>query len=285
MQLMAEDDNLLVDPTTSPVSSSADGNEKEKERSALLSFINGNEDVHPGVYEGGLKSWECSIDLVQYLSSHPDILRSRSILELGCGTSLPSLYLFQQAVAVAAAGAYTFHLADYNYSVLRLVALPNVFLSWVLTTNPHLLTLPNGDLDVTAQLKSSFLSSLQSANINIGFISGAWGDEMPPLLSSNCRLRNGSACGYDLVLGSETIYEPRTMGEFAKVLLGALGPNGRGLVSAKRIYFGVGGSVGGFIELVKREGEGWHVQEVETIGREKGGVGGVILEVKKEVEV
>ena len=288
MQLMAEDDNLLADSTTSPISttsqsSSADCNEKEKERSALLSFINGNEDVHPGVYEGGLKSWECSIDLVQYLSSHHDILRNCSILELGCGTSLPSLYLFQRAVA-AAAGAYTFHLADYNYSVLRLVTLPNVFLSWVLTTNPHLLTLPNGDLDVTAQLKSSFLSSLQSANINIGFISGAWGDEMLPLLSSNCRLWNGS--GFDLVLGSETIYEPYTMGEFTKVLLGALGPNGRGLVSAKRIYFGVGGSVGGFIELVKkREGEGWHVQEVETIGREKGGVGGVILEVKKEVEV
>jgi len=288
MQLMAEDDDLPIDSTTSinPTSQSTQNsnNEKEKERTALLSFINGNEDVRPGVYEGGLKSWECSIDLVQYISSRPDILHDcnpTSILELGCGTSLPSLYLFQQALQSSAVGAYTLHLADYNYSVLRLVTLPNVFLSWVLTTNPHLLTLPNGDLDITAELKSSFLSSLQSANINMGFISGAWGDEMLSLLSSNSRPQNGN--GYDLVLGSETIYEPRTMGEFTKVLLGALGLNSRGLVSAKRIYFGVGGSVGGFIELVKkREGEGWDVREVDTVGREKGGVGGVILEVKKE---
>ena len=288
---MAEDNDLPVDSTSSSVNptsqstnnSSAESNEKEKERTALLSFINGNEDVRPGVYEGGLKSWECSIDLVQYLSLHPDILHNcnpTNILELGCGTSLPSLYLFQQALQSqsAAAGAYTLHLADYNYSVLRLVTLPNVFLSWVLTTNSHLLTLPSGDLDVTAELKSSFLSSLQSANINIGFISGAWGDEMLSLLPPSSHPQNGN--GYDLVLGSETIYEPRTMGEFTNVLLGALGPSGRGLVSAKRIYFGVGGSVGGFIELVKKR-EAWNVWEVENVGREKGGVGGVILEVKE----
>lgn len=289
MQLMAEDDDLPIDSTIILASQSTKNSriDKEKERTALLSFINGNEDVRPGVYEGGLKSWECSVDLVQYLSSRADILHNCNplkILELGCGTSLPSLYLFQQALQPAAAGAYTLHLADYNYSVLRLVTLPNVFLSWVLATSPHLLTLPNGDLDVTAELKYYFLSSLQSANISVGFISGAWGDEMLSLLSSKPHPQNGN--GYDLVLGSETIYEPRTMGEFTKVLLGALGPRGRGLVSAKRIYFGVGGSVGGFIDIVKkRERGGWDVREVETVGREKGGVGGVILEVKKVDEL
>jgi len=283
MQLMAEDDDL---PTDYPINSAShslttpEGNVHEKERTALLSFIAGNEDVHPSVYEGGLKSWECSVDLTQYLSTN-HLQNPTNILELGCGTSLPSLYLFQQALQ-ATKGAYTFHLADYNYSVLQLVTLPNILLSWVQTTSPHLLTLPNGDLDVTEDLKSSFLSSLQSVGITIGFISGSWGDEMLSLLSS----KQGS--GYDLVLGSETIYEPRTIGEFTKVLLSALGTKGRGLVSAKRIYFGVGGSVGGFIELVRkreREGEGWNVREVETIEREKGGVGGVILEVKKEVEM
>ncbi|KAF8426259.1 hypothetical protein EV426DRAFT_21295 [Tirmania nivea] len=285
MQLMAEDDGNPAD-APAPQSASAEcSGEQEKERTALLTFINGNEDVRPGVYEGGLKSWECSVDLVRYLSSHPDALHHCSVLELGCGTSLPSLYLLRQALESATAGAYTLHLADYNYSVLRLVTLPNVFLTWVFATSPHLVTLPSGgDLDVTAELKASFLSSLQSANIDIGFISGAWGAEMLSLLSSDSHPH--SACRpYDLVLGSETIYEPRTMGAFANVFLGALGPSGRGLVSAKRMYFGVGGSVAGFRELVeRRDGEGWQVREVDAVGREKGGVGGVILEVKKAVE-
>lgn len=39
------------------------------ERVALMDFVNGCEDVRAGVYEGGLKSWECSVDLVQWLAA------------------------------------------------------------------------------------------------------------------------------------------------------------------------------------------------------------------------
>lgn len=34
-----------------------------------LEFIEAPSDLVPGVYEGGLKTWECSLDLVDYLDS------------------------------------------------------------------------------------------------------------------------------------------------------------------------------------------------------------------------
>ena len=32
-----------------------------------LHFLDAPSDLVPGVYEGGLKTWECSLDLVEYL--------------------------------------------------------------------------------------------------------------------------------------------------------------------------------------------------------------------------
>jgi hypothetical protein len=37
------------------------------------------------VYEGGMKIWECSIDLVKYLSGTVVDLHGKKVLELGCG--------------------------------------------------------------------------------------------------------------------------------------------------------------------------------------------------------
>lgn len=298
---MAEDENLpselsdTIEDTSVQITNQPRIASK-RERDALLEFVSGNEDVRTGVYEGGLKSWECSIDLVQWLSSQDFSLWDNvpgggelRVLELGCGTSLPSLYLFQTAlrderVNREGNGGYTFHFADYNYSVLRLVTMPNIFLSWILHAHPELLTLPNGDLAVTDELQLSFLTSLRTANIHLGFISGGWSEAMLSLLHSHHNRQHNPAGGYDLVLGSETIYEPKTMGEFTKVFLGSLGKTGasRGLVSAKRIYFGVGGSVAEFMEMVQSHAGGWDVREVEAVGREKGGVGGVILEVRRK---
>ena len=36
-------------------------------KSAVV-FIDNPSDLVPGVYEGGLKTWECSVDLVEYFS-------------------------------------------------------------------------------------------------------------------------------------------------------------------------------------------------------------------------
>ena len=340
MQLMAEDEDLPDNPslstlTPSGVPSSVACEGRKKEREVMLDFVNGHEDVRAGIYEGGLKSWECSIDLVRWLARQ---LKEKGeggeeglsiaqgfprILELGCGTSLPSLFLFQEAVKMRHSatgqeecgvnggggggegkGGITFHLADYNYEVLRLVTMPNIFLSWVLCTRPGALAAgaghPNGDISVTEDLKAAFLTSLSRdhMNIQLGFISGCWGDEMLSLLlqkkntsyyNSNSNNNNKNNNYYNMVLGSETIYEPRTAGEFTKVLVGCLGDGsgtggggGVGLVAAKQMYFGVGGSIEAFARGIRDRGGGWLVREVDHIGREGGGVGGVIVEVKKD---
>lgn len=48
-------------------------------------------DLVSGVYEGGLKIWECSLDLVDYIKANASTFAGKSILELGCGQGLPGV--------------------------------------------------------------------------------------------------------------------------------------------------------------------------------------------------
>lgn len=52
--------------------------------------IDATHDLIPGQYEGGLKLWECSVDLVSYYLAHAE-LHTGSCLELGCGQGLPGV--------------------------------------------------------------------------------------------------------------------------------------------------------------------------------------------------
>jgi protein-histidine N-methyltransferase len=49
-------------------------------------YLLGDSDVVKGSYEGGLKTWECSIDLAEYLSQQtfPDELAVLEVFCLGC---------------------------------------------------------------------------------------------------------------------------------------------------------------------------------------------------------
>jgi protein-histidine N-methyltransferase len=66
---MAEQDNLVDESS-------------DKEVVSMLN-LSGNSDLVKGVYEGGFKTWECSIDMVQYLSGLPeDQINNKKILEV-----------------------------------------------------------------------------------------------------------------------------------------------------------------------------------------------------------
>jgi protein-histidine N-methyltransferase len=41
----------------------------DEDKEAALAFLDAPSDLVPGVYEGGLKTWECSLDLVWSLDS------------------------------------------------------------------------------------------------------------------------------------------------------------------------------------------------------------------------
>ena len=50
---------------------------------SILDFLDNPSDLVPGVYEGGLKTWECSLDLVNYLegAKRGDV-RGKRVLEV-----------------------------------------------------------------------------------------------------------------------------------------------------------------------------------------------------------
>jgi protein-histidine N-methyltransferase len=125
------------------------------EQPKMLDFIDNPSDLVPGIYEGGLKTWECSLDLVDYLEGLQDpelrdvrgkrvleVSHNRSqqhqppcsfLLQLGCGTAVPSLYLLQQIFSsdeMKTGTETNIHLQDYNSSVLELITLPNILLTW-----------------------------------------------------------------------------------------------------------------------------------------------------------
>lgn len=59
-----------------------------------LGFLNSPSDLVPGVYEGGLKTWECSLDLAAYLCEagrgrmgQRSWVRGKSVLEVRATTT------------------------------------------------------------------------------------------------------------------------------------------------------------------------------------------------------
>ncbi len=74
-----------------------------------------NTDLVKGIYEGGIKIWECSLDLLNFLSSlfENSNLNNINSLELGCGHGFPGIYLLLKGSNV------TFQ--DFNKEVLDLI--------------------------------------------------------------------------------------------------------------------------------------------------------------------
>ncbi|KAG6913711.1 hypothetical protein DXG01_004757 [Tephrocybe rancida] len=268
--------------------------------SDALAFVEAPSDLVPGVYEGGLKTWECSVDLAGYLSglgTKLDVHGKRIIeyhsqieLKIGCGTAVPSMFLLRELFSTSSAEVETeIHVQDYNASVLELVSFPNLLLSWYISpaaasfrasepppeaeddSETPVEASPNGpgDLFLTPGLKSAFLASLEAYKIHLRFFSGSW--------------RSFPVAPYDIVLTSETIYRSESLSPLLALLKGAVGEEkGRGkhylcLVAAKVLYFGVGGGVEEFAARVKDEGG-----TVDNVWEVAAGVGRRVMSISWE---
>ena len=93
----------------------------EGDLSPALATNSSATDLVPGQYEGGLKIWECSEDLVSYLSlSTAEVLRGKKVLELGCGAGLPGLLAFKhRAVGLSGIILEQHHLGNFVYSLVQ----------------------------------------------------------------------------------------------------------------------------------------------------------------------
>ncbi|KAI8436660.1 hypothetical protein MSG28_010148 [Choristoneura fumiferana] len=79
-------------------------------------------DLVTGKYEGGLKIWEGTSDLIEFLESNSDIpFQDKKVLDLGCGAGILGIYAFLKKSLV------TFQ--DYNKEILECVTIPNVLLN------------------------------------------------------------------------------------------------------------------------------------------------------------
>lgn len=52
------------------------------------------------IYEGGLKIWECSFDLVGYLIESVIDFEGKCVLEIGCGVGLFGIFVVLKGVKV-----------------------------------------------------------------------------------------------------------------------------------------------------------------------------------------
>lgn len=251
-----------------------------------------NTDLQTNVYEGGYKTWECSLDLVKFLLDRgprkdlDDLVRVNHVVELGCGSSVPSLLLFQYALKNQLSMVFT--LADYNADVIRLVTLPNLVLAWAATLsledsakllpdgNPLLDTEEeHGDLYLTPEILAAFKQQLQATAFTLNLVSGSWTptSRFLDLVPSTPELDT-------FILGSETIYSPVSLTAFTETIVALMGrvKTAKVIVAAKRVYFGVGGSVDAFREECANRGA--VAYEMEFEGLETGGVRRCLLEVQ-----
>ncbi|KAK3054786.1 hypothetical protein LTS18_011940, partial [Coniosporium uncinatum] len=112
------------------------------------------------------------------------------------------------------------------------------------TSSPNpLLSEASGDLELTPELLSAFKAA--TAELPLAFISGSW---LPSARYLSLIPGSSESEMNTLVLASETIYSLSSLSAFTEVLVGLLkrARMCKAMVSAKRMYFGVGGSVDGF---------------------------------------
>lgn len=66
-----------------------------------------DKDIIPGVYEGGCKVWECTLDLLKFMSENNINLEGKKVLDIGCGHGL-------LGIAALLGGAACCYFQDYN---------------------------------------------------------------------------------------------------------------------------------------------------------------------------
>ncbi|KAI8872595.1 hypothetical protein GQ42DRAFT_113205, partial [Ramicandelaber brevisporus] len=212
-------------------------------------------DLIKGIYEGGLKTWECSNDLVQYLHSQPlGYFNGKTVLELGCGSALPSLYLLSKITCNGngdgdGKGPKLIVMQDFNKEVIEMVTMPNALAN----TSEHL---ESGSSTLSAEELASWKSSTSNiVNSRCKFFSGDWA-RLNTLLNS-ASSSSGSEDGYDVILTSETIYELSSQQSLYSLIKATLSrkPTSVALVAAKSIYFGLSGSMFNFRQMVEADGQ------------------------------
>ncbi|CAB4263068.1 unnamed protein product [Prunus armeniaca] len=204
-------------------------------------FTLSNSDLVPGKYEGGLKLWEGSLDLVKALSSEVQnghlSFTGKRVLELGCGHGLPGIFACLK-------GAAAIHFQDFNAEVLQCLTIPNV--------NSNVPSFQPPALQVTKC----------DAGMEIRFFAGNW-REIHKLLpyaqniEKDFNVSTGKSLDaqYDIILMAETVYSISALPHLYELIKKCITPShGVVYMAAKKHYFGVGGGTRRFLSIVEKDG-------------------------------
>lgn len=178
----------------------------------------------------------------------------------------------------------TFTFADYNEEVLRLITLPNIILNWAAVsgddqlgeTRPSSTEASNGDFELTPEILERFLVEMKSKSLTINLLSGPWSPTLAEYIPPSA-----PEMGL-VVLAAETIYSPESTVAFVDLLAILLKrvKMAKAMIGAKRIYFGVGGSVDGLKEACREKGAVAYEVENHGVSGMDGGVGRALVEVQ-----
>ncbi|XP_014228443.1 histidine protein methyltransferase 1 homolog [Trichogramma pretiosum] len=103
------DSNAVIDKLT------------EENSEIIVEAESKHSDLLPAKYEGGLKIWECTYDLGNYILNEKISLENKKILDLGCGAGILGI--------IALLKGSTVDFQDYNQEVIEAYTIPNVILN------------------------------------------------------------------------------------------------------------------------------------------------------------
>lgn len=174
--------------------------------------LDSNYDLIPGIYGGGYKIWESSIDLVYYLLDelkNEGISADANYLELGCGQGFPGIICFKL-------GAQKVLFSDFNKEVILHTLWPNIILN----------------------CESECKETICYLKDRVKCIAGDWSELS---LALNNRLYDDLPDKFDVIISAETLYSIESCHSLFQMVTKHLSVTGKCYIATKRYYFGVGG--------------------------------------------
>lgn len=234
--------------------------ERDDEEKILSCTLQQKSDLISGVYEGGLKVWECTYDLLKLMEKDIETFGNKMILDLGCGAGLLGILALKR-------GARGVHFQDYNSTVIEQLTVPTVILNCqeddndsedgkvgkskeIVQNKNDCDSFDNGDSKNGSPLqkKRAIDPSLHTSLAKCRFFSGDWSRFLSLLLKETPPLK------YDIIFTSETIYNTDYYPSLHDTLQELLAPNGLVYLATKSHYFGVGGGLHLFKTFVEKMG-------------------------------